>query len=449
MKTIENINVGAGFHPCPEKGKNVSGITLVALIITIIVMLILVGVSIQVVINSNLIGTAQDAANRTETAYEEEGSTGEITVDGKIYANIEDYTKGIQKIFDDSLPGNEYLKTFITEWTVAAGDTITLPIYEKQEEDEEGGQREIYFNYNFTIDYGDETIAEVTSFDDEDRIHTYETAGTYKIKIDGQCEGWSFKIVEDSAEKVTKLEQWGVVEAKHIDFRGCTNLTGEIPMPSLNSFNEVESFRRLFYGCTNLTGSIPSNLFQNATKLVTLKNAFNFAGVTGTIPEDLLANCSELTNVGYLFGGAQGLTGEIPENLLNRCNKLIYANGVFENCVNLTGSIPANLLKDCTELKSVSAIFVGCTGLSGQIPENLFINKPELVKASECFKGCSGLSASEIRFDSFNTISTWSYQMLEGIYGDVTIYIPKGSYVPTNVKNISSTANVTVIEYDV
>ena len=21
MKTIENINVGAGFHPCPEKGK--------------------------------------------------------------------------------------------------------------------------------------------------------------------------------------------------------------------------------------------------------------------------------------------------------------------------------------------------------------------------------------------------------------------------------------------
>lgn len=48
------------------------GITLIALIITIIVMLILVGVSITVVIQSGLLDTAKDAGNQTSTKYQEE-----------------------------------------------------------------------------------------------------------------------------------------------------------------------------------------------------------------------------------------------------------------------------------------------------------------------------------------------------------------------------------------
>jgi len=78
-----------------------NGITLVALIITIIVMLILVGVSIQVVINSNLIGTAQDAADRTETQYLEESKAGSlIEIEGKKYLSIEDYEAGIERAPD-------------------------------------------------------------------------------------------------------------------------------------------------------------------------------------------------------------------------------------------------------------------------------------------------------------------------------------------------------------
>ena len=44
------------------------GITLVALIITIIVMLILVAVTVAVVVNSNLIGQAEKAANGYKNA---------------------------------------------------------------------------------------------------------------------------------------------------------------------------------------------------------------------------------------------------------------------------------------------------------------------------------------------------------------------------------------------
>ena len=55
-------------------------------------------------------------------------------------------------IKDDDIAENNYLKAFITEWKVEAGDTIILPIYEKQEEDEERGEKETYFEYDFAVD---------------------------------------------------------------------------------------------------------------------------------------------------------------------------------------------------------------------------------------------------------------------------------------------------------
>ncbi len=65
--------------------KEQKGITLVALVITIIVMLILVGVSITVALNGGLFGTAKDAANNTAEARNAELnlSSGKVTVDNK------------------------------------------------------------------------------------------------------------------------------------------------------------------------------------------------------------------------------------------------------------------------------------------------------------------------------------------------------------------------------
>ena len=67
------------------------GITLVALIITIVVMLILVAVSVNVVIKSNLIGTAEKTVDKYNKVAEEEGNSGVIEIDGKKYASIEEY----------------------------------------------------------------------------------------------------------------------------------------------------------------------------------------------------------------------------------------------------------------------------------------------------------------------------------------------------------------------
>ena len=72
--------------------KNNKGITLVALIITIIVMLILVGVTLSILINSNVIGKAKKAVDDTNSAYKNESNFGEeltINVDGNEYTSID------------------------------------------------------------------------------------------------------------------------------------------------------------------------------------------------------------------------------------------------------------------------------------------------------------------------------------------------------------------------
>ena len=81
------------------RNKN-KGITLVALIITIVVMLILVAVSVNVIIKSNLIGTAEKTVDKYKTASEEEGNNGVIEINGKKYNSIEDYMAGKEKLPD-------------------------------------------------------------------------------------------------------------------------------------------------------------------------------------------------------------------------------------------------------------------------------------------------------------------------------------------------------------
>ena len=80
------------------------GITLVALIITIIVMLILVAVSVNILIKSNLIGTAEKTVDKYNKVAEEEGNSGVIEIDGKKYNSIEDYMKEKEGEKEEKLP---------------------------------------------------------------------------------------------------------------------------------------------------------------------------------------------------------------------------------------------------------------------------------------------------------------------------------------------------------
>ena len=287
-----------------------------------------------------------------------------------ISSNGNDYIK------NDDLQQNKELKTFITEWTVNSGDTIILPIYEKQEYDEERGEIETYFNYDFTVNYGDGTVVNVESYDDENRKHTYSNAGTYTVKIDGKCEGFGFNFVSESKEKLTKLVQWGVIEAKHYDFSGCSNLKGTIPLPSRNSFNNVESFRLLFYNCKKITGNIPDDLFKYAYNVTTMANTFNWtSSLTGSIPENLFVNCRKITNFRFTFAGTN-LSGNVPGNLFKNNSEVINLDGTFSDCLKLEGEMPSYIFSYSDKIKVIKSIAVR----NNLTIKELYLNSPNIEK---------------------------------------------------------------------
>lgn len=77
--------------------KSQKGITLVALIITIIVMLILVAVSVTVVIQSGLFDSAKNAGKKTEQAYKDEAEMNKANINNKEVdlSNLEGYANEI------------------------------------------------------------------------------------------------------------------------------------------------------------------------------------------------------------------------------------------------------------------------------------------------------------------------------------------------------------------
>ncbi len=108
---------------------------------------------------------------------------------------------------------------FTSTWVVGNGsygdgdNTVTLPLRSG-------------FNYNFTVDWGDLSSSEVTSFDDPDINHTYSSAGTYTITITGLVEAWYFNNSGDK-NKITTVTELGTVGWKSFRaaFRNCDNLT--------------------------------------------------------------------------------------------------------------------------------------------------------------------------------------------------------------------------------
>ena len=410
--------------------KNNKGITLIALIVTIIVLLILAGITVASLSGDNgLIDKTSEAQFRTEIAqYQEDLDLSIIKEEGKnkrgrtnkfnatSYDDIKKIIPSFHKKYENSLvieedklvfKGNnrdlyklsyemglissddllddeilEELQPFITEWTVAANDTITLPI---------SG------TCDFTVNYGDGTEElKVTSSTDEDRVHTYTSAGTYTITIKGKLTAFSTEQC-DCRDKLTKIVQWGntgfSAGSGVLRINACANLKGPIPEPSKNSFVNMTSMYYLFGSCPKLDGEIPEKLFYNCPNVSSFAAAFcNCQALSGSIPENLFKNCPNVTSFSDTFLNCKGLSGDISENLFKNQTKVTSFYKIFNGCSNVTGNIPDKLFENCTKVTSFYGMFWGCRGLTGTIPENLFKNCTEVTDFRYMFAGCSGLT---------------------------------------------------------
>ncbi|MDD4353610.1 MAG: BspA family leucine-rich repeat surface protein [Candidatus Nanoarchaeia archaeon] len=81
--------------------------------------------------------------------------------------------------------------------------------------------------YNFTVNWGDGSSGEVTSYNDPDASHTYSQLGEYNISINGTIEGFRFYVMHSDRFEILNIRQWGNLKLGDLGyyFYGCKNLT--------------------------------------------------------------------------------------------------------------------------------------------------------------------------------------------------------------------------------
>ena len=305
--------------------------------------------------------------------------------DENLYRNAiaEDLIADDELINDDII---QELKPMITVWkTDEANEVITLPLATNN-------------TYDCIIDYGDGTEKQILKGKTTElQTHTYESSGTYIIKIEGTCPSFDFISVPATATKIIKVEQFGATNLKNLSFSGCTNLE-TISEPSTNSFINLNkgTFEEMFFNCSKLE-SIPDKLFCNVpTNVTSLAHTFGNCSSIKDIPEELLKKFINVTEVGGTYNGGifsgTGIT-IIPENLFKYNTKIGRFGGAFVGCTELV-SIPENLFANNKSAWNFSGnpegCFCRCTKLS-EIPANLFSNNIGAIYFSWCFSGCTSL----------------------------------------------------------
>ena len=311
-----------------KKEKN--GITLIALVVTIVVLLILASVSISMLGGENgIIKQAQDAKLETRAGdvdeivklwkqehyasdYVELGTTSEEELlskmlnDKKVFEEEIDRDNKIiiigSKEIDYNLNNKPYDESnFVTEWEVwADGGQITLPFWG---------------NCDMTIDWGDGTIeqyseektgASIASLNGQP-FHEYENAGNYLVSVYGTYDSFgtsygSFTVGD--SDKLIKVLSFGDTKFTNINFREAENLE-YVAKPNDRVFSRLTSCEGMFCNCTNLQ----------------------------TIPEGLFASCPNVTNFSYTFYNCTNLKGKAPD-IYTRTNVTSHRS-CFYNCTNL------------------------------------------------------------------------------------------------------------------
>ena len=324
--------------------KSSRAITLIALVVTIVVLMILAGISIQMLKGDNgIIGKANEAKlesragdveelvqlwkiknENIKTKNELEGKNDALVSKEEMLENL----KKEDKVFDNEIdtgreiiiigtreiPYGEEVDKSALIMLVNSGDTgeVGLPLLETEEGriiDWGDGKVTTAENKNT----GEKKYASVIQNDGaKSKIaaislptHTYsEKNKEYIVTITGKCIG----IIGNGNDNILEIIQWGETGLEYISLEECINLR-KIASPTEKSFEKITDFSYTFAGCTSLT-RIPENLFANCPNVTTFEETFYRCKSLTSIPENLFANCLNVTNFEGTFYECTGLTGE-------------------------------------------------------------------------------------------------------------------------------------------
>lgn len=287
-------------------------------------------------------------------------------------------------------------KFMITEWNVSgdAGLEITLPVQGT--------------GLNITVDWGDGTDIETvtTAFP----THIYANAGVYEIAVSGNCPEWGYAssttiTTMDKyytyAQYLTKVKQFGELNATRYGFANCQNLTtvsGE-KLVTEKTFESVLSFQHMFCNCTSLTNLELS--LSNAKKITDLSFMFE--------------NCVNLTNINISGLDTSNVTN--MRSMFKRCNKIINLDLSKFNTANV---------------QNMNAMFADCSSLQKLDLSNF--NTSKVIAFGSMFSNCSSLK--ELDVSKFDTHSAKDMPWMFASTGVVTLDLK--NFDTSNVTNMSA-----------
>ena len=376
-----------------EKSNN-KAITLIALVVTIVVLLILAGVSISMLTGENGIITQANTA-KTETRggeVEEKVNLWKVEKNTQEYSNTETKTEeqlleellSNKLVYENELNRGEKTITIgsrvisynlnekyvpmepdtgkealILEYTLNAGDVVGLPYRLNYWDNEDNEQNAIF---DFEIDWGDGQKDTITNDNIESKSeHTYSNSGIYDITIRGTFEVLSTCRVDEAEErwvfaeninKLTKVKQWGTTNLKNIYLGEISGLK-EIVTSTQGSFKNL--LYASFYECEGLI-QIPNKLFANCSKVTDFEGAFYGCTSLTTIGDSIFANCSNATDFSYVFKNCTSLT-TIGDNIFLNCSNVTDFEGAFYGCTSLI-TIGNNTFLNCSNATDFSDVFL-------------------------------------------------------------------------------------------
>jgi len=457
--------------------KKKNAITLLALVITIVIMLLLAGVAIQMTMGENgLIAKsaqaqkAQAKAELYDTAKLSYMSlnikaleNGQPSPNAELVLSTTEFTNKYNVVGDDvtdkkgTVIDTKANVLNIIQGTVAGGFSsggastseswpktvggVTIP-----EEDKDKmilklkvkSDTEVDFSTHIEnlmkidpieLDYGNGEKENVTDL--YNRNNKHYNVGEYILKLKN-IKDFGLREVGDFEIEVL---QWGkILEKNEKNIIQISNVSkiyepepDRIPIEYIHpKFTEIPEW--LFskkvtstvmskFGSNNSIVSIPEGLFKNNVNIVSFDRVFyNCTGITN-IPEGLFKNNVNVTNFGSVFTNCSGLTS-IPEGLFKNNVNVKSFGSVFSNCSGLT-SIPEGLFKNNVNVTNFGSVFTNCIGLTS-IPEGIFKNNVNVKSFTGLFAGCSSLiSIPEGLFKNnvnvINFVTTFGYSGLRNI----------------------------------
>ena len=430
--------------------KKKNAITLLALVITIVIMLLLAGVAIQMTMGENGLIAKSVQAQKEQAKAElydtaklsymnlnakalENGqpspqaelalSTTEFTNKYNVVGDditdkkgtVIDTKENVLKAIMGEIPGSTTTGGSVTPGTTPVPSTpaeswpktvagVTIPEEEKEKMILKlkviDAKAKIYFSRNDgkIIDYGTGNHTERA-----DGVEFYN--GEHIIKISKFAR--FTLLAKEEGDYEVEILQWGKITGNPLnDFEFYNVSKVYEPEPDIvriiyanAKFTEIPEWlfskkvtstrMSKFYHCTGLT-SIPEGLFKNNVNATNFNNIFE--GCTGltSIPEGLFKNNVNATNFNNIFEDCRGLTS-IPEGLFKNNVNVANFDFIFDGCRGLT-SIPEGLFKNNVNVTSFFGTFVNCRGLTN-IPEELFKNNVNVTNFYSTFLLCTGLTS--------------------------------------------------------